>query len=154
MSDASIDALDLAPTARAAAELLKQKHPNVVFTSGRRSLADQASAMAANIVSSGDRNWIRKTYAAAGALQDWVDAHPDATSKASIAAGLEATLHALPDADRNKVSKHLTGQAWDVQPQTANADAIKADIRALPGLTKFLEKEGGLVRWHAQFKEA
>ena len=154
MSDPDIDALDLAPTAKAAALEIKKKHPDVVFTSGRRGLAEQASAMASNIVSSGDRNWIRKTYAAADALQKWVDDHPEATSKADLAAGLEATLDALPDADRNKVSKHLTGQAWDIQPQTANAAAIKADIRALPGLTKFLEKEGGLVRWHAQFKEA
>jgi len=32
---------------------------------------------------------------------------------------------------------------------TQNAEAIKADIRALPGLNKFLEKEAGHVRWHA-----
>jgi hypothetical protein len=154
MSHPDIDALDLAPTAKAAAELIKQKHPDVVFTSGRRSFSDQASAMASNIVSSGDRNWIRRTYAAADALQTWVDQHPEVVTKDGIAEGLEATLHALPDADRNKVSKHLTGQAFDIRPQAANADAIKADIRALPGLTKFLDREGGLVRWHAQFQES
>ena len=153
MSDPAIDALELAPAAKAAAEALKKKYPNVVFTSGRRSLSEQASAMAANIVASGDRNWIRKTYARADALQKWVDDNPQVVTKDGIAAGLEATLHVLPDADRNKVSKHLTGQAWDVKPQTANADAIKMEIRKLPGLTKFLEKEGGLVRWHAQFEE-
>ncbi|HKS21592.1 MAG TPA: hypothetical protein VJZ76_02250 [Thermoanaerobaculia bacterium] len=154
MSHPDIDALDLAPTAKAAAELIKGKHPDVVFTSGRRSLSEQASAMAANIVSSGNRNWIRQTYAAADALQQWVDANPDVVTKDGIAAGLEATLHTLPDADRNKVSKHLTGQAFDIKPQTANADVIKSDIRELPGLTKFLEREGGLVRWHAQFQES
>lgn len=31
------------------------------------------------------------------------------------------------------------------------ADQIKKAIRGLPGLGLFLEKEGGLVRWHAQF---
>jgi hypothetical protein len=41
--------------------------------------------------------------------------------------------------------------AFDVQPVTQDADAIKKSIRALAGLDKFLEMEGGLVRWHAQF---
>jgi len=154
MSDPAIDALDLAPTTKAAAEALKEKWPNIVFTSGRRSLADQASAMASNIVSSGNRKWIKQVYVAADALQQWVDDHPEATSKADIAAGLLATLNAISDDDRNKVSRHLTGQAFDVKPQDADADSIQADIRALPGLHKFLTKEGGLVRWHAQFNEA
>jgi hypothetical protein len=49
-----------------------------------------------------------------------------------------------------QISKHLTGDAFDVQPVTKNADAIKKSMRNLPG-AKFLEKEGGLVRWHVQF---
>ena len=32
-----------------------------------------------------------------------------------------------------------------------DAEAIKKTIRGLDGLDKFLDKEGGLVRWHAQF---
>ena len=43
----------------------------------------------------------------------------------------------------------LSGLAFDVQPVTEDADAIKKSIRALAGLDKFLEMEGGLVRWHA-----
>jgi hypothetical protein len=38
-----------------------------------------------------------------------------------------------------------------VQPVETDADAIKKSIRELEGIGKFLEKEGGLVRWHAQF---
>src|SRR5260221_727966 len=37
------------------------------------------------------------------------------------------------------------------QPQEKDAATIKADMAALPGATKFLEEEGGLVRWHVQF---
>jgi hypothetical protein len=55
------------------------------------------------------------------------------------------------DAELSTLSKHLSGDAFDVQPVDTDADAIKKTIRGLDGLDKFLEKEGGLVRWHAQF---
>jgi hypothetical protein len=61
MSD--ISDLDLEQTAEHAAEMLKEAYPEVVFTSGRRSVYEQARAMASNIVSSGDRKWIQKVYA-------------------------------------------------------------------------------------------
>jgi hypothetical protein len=41
--------------------------------------------------------------------------------------------------------------AFDVQPVTKNAASIKKSIQNLPGIKKLLEKEGGLVRWHAEF---
>jgi hypothetical protein len=90
--------------------------------------------MASNIVSSNDRNWIKDTYKAATALQSWVD-----------------VLDAMSDQDKGKVSKHLSGDAFDVQPQAKDGATIKGDIKKLPGLTKFLDREGGLERWHAQF---
>src|SRR6266436_115300 len=108
----TIDELQLEPIADHGARLLQQKHPNIEFTSGRRTIAQQAHAMAANIVSLPDRQFIGRTYLAGAKLQEWVDAHPAAVT----------------------------------------VDAIKADIRALPGLNKFLEKEAGHVRWHAQFQ--
>ena len=43
------------------------------------------------------------------------------------------------------------GEAFDVQPVDKDADAIKKTIRGLDGLGKFLDSEGGLVRWHAEF---
>jgi hypothetical protein len=51
----------------------------------------------------------------------------------------------------SQISKHLSGEAFDVQPVKKDASKIKKTIRGLKGLTKFLDKEGGLVRWHAQF---
>ena len=150
--DAEIEALDLAVTARAAAYALKAAHPAVRFTSGRRNKADQARAMASNVVN--NRKWIEETYAASDlrtALQKWVDDHPKVTKSAEVAAGLLGVLDAATEEAVGKFSKHLSGEAFDVQPVTLDAEAIKKTIRGLAGLGKFLETEGGLVRWHAQF---
>lgn len=147
----TIDELELEPVAREAAAQLKQKHPNLEFTSGRRTIRQQAHAMAANIVSLQDRQWIGKTYIAGAKLQQWVDAHPQAQTVDQLTAGLEATMSAMSQVEVLKISKHLTGRAFDIRPVMENSDVIVADIEALPGLVKFLQKEGGHIRWHAQF---
>jgi hypothetical protein len=148
----TVDELQLKPIADQGARLLLQKHPNIEFTSGRRTIAQQAHAMAANIVSLPDRQFIGRTYLAGAKLQEWVDAHPDAVTVDAITAGLLGVMNAMAEVDVLKISRHLTGRAFDVRPVMQNAEAIKADIRALPGLNKFLEKEAGHVRWHAQFE--
>jgi hypothetical protein len=148
----TIEELKLEPVAERAAKLLLQKHPNIQFTSGRRDVPQQAHAMASNIVSLQDRQWIGKTYLAGAKLQKWVDDHPSAVTVDQITAGLQETMKAMPEAELLKISRHLTGRAFDIRPVTQNAEAIKADIRALPGLQKFLEKEGGHIRWHVQFQ--
>jgi hypothetical protein len=147
----TIEDLKLEPVAEQAARLLQQKHPNIEFTSGRRDVAQQAHAMAGNIVSLDDRQWMGKTYLAGAVLQQWVDDHPEAVTIDQITAGLQETMSAMAEADLLKISRHLTGRAFDIRPVTENAAAIEADIRALPGLQKFLDREGGHVRWHAQF---
>jgi hypothetical protein len=153
MTDPAIESLNLADVARAAAYTLKAQCPDVIFTSGRRDKHAQASAMAYNVVR--NRNFIGVTYhSPAGATcQAWVDANPAATTQSAIAAGLEGVLDSLPDSVLSHPSMHLSGAAFDVQPVSdpARAAAITAAIRALPGLTKFLTSEGGMVRWHAQF---
>ena len=146
----TIEEMNLEPVAKKAATILKSKHPELQFTSGRRTIFQQAHAMAGNVVV--DRKWIGKTYIAAAKLQQWVDKHPEAKTVDQITAGLEQTMKAMPEAELLKISRHLTGRAFDVRPVTTNAAAIKADILKLPGLHKFLEKEGGLNRWHAQFE--
>jgi hypothetical protein len=151
-TDPEIEALDLSDVAKKAAYELKKKHPSVHFTSGRRDKQEQAHAMAANVVL--NRNWIKETYvpsAARDACQKWVDQHKDETTTDKIAAGLKKVLDGLTDTELARLSKHLSGDAFDVQPVEKDADKIKQTIRSLPGLDKFLEKEGGLVRWHAQF---
>ena len=150
--DVEIEALDLAAIARKAAYALKAAHPAVSFTSGRRNKGDQARAMASNVVK--NRKWIEETYAASDlrtALQKWVDDNPALTKPAEVAAGLLGVFEAATEEAVGKFSKHLSGEAFDVQPVTLDAEAIKTTIRGLEGLGKFLETEGGLVRWHAQF---
>lgn len=147
-----IEALRLGDVAARAARALLAAFPSVVFTSGLRDKAAQARAMASNVVK--NRQWIVQTYrdtVAARACQKWVDGHAEATTQAAIGAGLLGVLDGLTEAEVGGLSKHLSGAAFDVQPVTKDADAIKQAIRGLPGVTKFLEREGGLVRWHAEF---
>ena len=146
--------LDLAEPALAGATRLQHQFPNIVFTSGRRTVTDQARAMASNVVH--NRDWIAQTYRATperAELQAWVDTHPQATTRAALQAGLKHVMDGWTDKQKDKLSKHFSGLAFDVQPlpNGATATAVKAAIRALPHLVKFLETEGGLVRWHAQF---
>jgi hypothetical protein len=68
-----------------------------------------------------------------------------------ISTGLKGVLDAMTDTERSKISKHLSGDAFDVQPQTKDAVKLKADMAVLPGATKLLSEEGGLERWHVQF---
>lgn len=147
-----IERLDLAPAAKRAALLLHEAHPEVHFVSGRRTLARQARAMARNIVESADRNWIENVYLAAAPLQAWVNDHPEAMTVEALAAGLDETLQGMSPADRARVSKHLSGDAFDLRPVHGGPEAaIRATIRGLPGLVKFIDREGGLERWHVQF---
>jgi hypothetical protein len=151
-NDPEIEALNLRDSARTGAYALKKAHPSVTFTSGRRDKADQARAMASNVVS--NRKWIEQTYVSttvSKACQKWVDDHEDKKTQDEIAEGLLSVLNEQTDEDLAKLSRHLSGDAFDVQPVETDADAIKKTIRDLKGLDKFLEKEGGLVRWHAQF---
>ena len=149
----SIASLNLSPKAKRAAEQLLKEYPDIVFTSGRRDLTQQAHAMAGNVVKK--RDWIGKTYAAndaSKACQKWVDEHPEAKIQKEIAAGLLETLKALgPKA--GQISRHLTGDAFDIQPvkDKEKADAIKKSIKELPGVKQFLDKEGGLEIWHVGF---
>lgn len=151
--DDAIEALSLAPVAKTAAYALKKAQPSVKFTSGRRVLADQVRAMASNVVL--DRAWIGTTYKDSPLgrrLQAWVHSHPQVKTKGEIAAGLTSVFAAATQAEVGSFSKHLSGEAFDVQPVVPDTNNIIATIRGLAGLELFLEKEGQLVRWHAQFK--
>lgn len=146
--------LDLGVSAKAAAEaLLKQFPADVKFTSGRRSIPEQASAMAANVVK--NRKWIEQTYKDTpqrAALQKWVDDHPAVTTAAGIAPGLEGVMEAWTEAQKRNFSRHLSGDAFDVQPVAGEVGTkIKEAISKLPKLNWHTFKEGGLEIWHAQF---
>jgi hypothetical protein len=154
VADPAIERLQLVGAAKKGAAQLKKEFPSIVFLSGKRSVSEQAHAMADNIVSSGRRNYIRTVYKASSArtkLQNWVDQHPQATTVAAIASGLERTLEAMEPGEQHLISKHLTGEAFDVQPPSHDAERIKAAMNALPGRSFFTTSEGGLTRWHVQF---
>lgn len=151
---ASIDDLDLAASAKAGAQNLQEQFPNdVKFTSGRRSIELQASAMAPNVVK--NRKWIEQTYKASPqrtALQKWVDDHTTATTAAAIAAGLEGVMKSWTEAQQRNFSRHITGDAFDVQPVAGvQGEKIKQAIAKLPKLNWHTFQEGGLEIWHAQF---
>jgi hypothetical protein len=151
----SIEDLHLVEYAVAAAKKLKAAHSSIVFTSGRRDVTAQARAMAGNLLK--NRQWIKQTYrltAESRALQTWVDDHPAAKTKAAIAAGLESVMKSWSDAQKRNLSRHFSGQAFDVAPVAGAAGAkIKKTIRALPNLRRFLDKEGGVIIWHADFEK-
>lgn len=152
-TDAAIEALGLAQVAKTAAYALKKEYPTVSFTSGKRTKEDQARAMSGNVVL--NRKWIEETYAKSGvrdACQKWLDDNPEKKTREEIEAGLIEVLNKYTDAQLGVFSKHISGMAFDVQPVEQDAEEIKKTIRDLvAGKGKFLEKEGGLVRWHAQF---
>ena len=151
--DSEIEGLNLNPLAKQAASILAARFPSTRFTSGRRTLDEQAAAMAQNI--SADRNYVKQTYKEsdiAKACQGWVDKHPNVVTVPEITQGLLEELGKFSPDQTSKLSRHLSGDAFDVQPVLVGAEAIVAFIRSLPNLELFLTKEGKLDRWHAQFR--
>jgi hypothetical protein len=151
--DPKIEALNLAEPARSGAYLIKRKHPWVVFTSGRRDAARQAWAMAGNVVKS--RAWIGQTYArnpVSIAAQAWVDAHPEARTQQAIADGLLSVFKQFSPRDLGRLSFHMSGLAFDIQPVPAQESAIRQTVNSIPGVKEFLTKEGDLIIWHVGFQ--
>jgi hypothetical protein len=156
--DAAIEALGLTATAKAAAYKLKQDHPTIVFTSGLRTKADQARAMAGNVVS--DRSYIKNTYKAtnqgATACQKWVDDNPTKKTKAEIESGLLGVIDGLNQSQLDGLSKHLSGNAFDVNEDDSDeGKKIKAAMDNTPG-GKFVPETVGKPPdekhiWHLQF---
>jgi len=144
--------LALNPYARQAATILAARFPNVTFTSGRRSVKEQTAAMAGNIVL--DRNYVRGTYkqtAISLTCQKWVDDNPAITNTSVVAAKLLEIFNSFPPAQVALFSRHLSGDAFDVEPVPIGGEPIMAFMQKLPNLDLFLSKEGSLDRWHAQF---
>jgi hypothetical protein len=148
-----VDDLHLSPNAKSAAEsLVQQFGAKIVFTSGRRDIAQQAAAMAPHVVK--DRRWITRTYSDAvnaTELQTWLDEHPNVTAIAAIAAGLQSVISGWAADRLRRLSWHLSGDAFDIVPvQQPDDEAITRAIRALPHFKKMLPKEGNDVVWHVQ----
>lgn len=173
----------LSPVALRAALLLLARFPFLALTSGRRDLRAQVHAMVGNMVVAARvahdslfvpaaLAWLLSTYvdsparlAIAQALRAVGALTANAPLKwplqivqqTAIESRLVGVLDALPRTDLAHLSRHLTGDAFDLAPLPASdprAAAVIAWIKApgnLPGLDKFLTREGGLPRWHLQF---
>lgn len=149
---------DLNPVmAKIAADFLAA-HPDAYLTSGRRSLGDQAQAMASNVVT--NPQWIAETYVpgvARDACQAWVDGSTGPLTVTTVAAGLLSVLQSLDPADLDHLSWHLGGDAADFGPVGRQdlADDLKARVQAhiLAGgnpASKLLTSEGGIPKLHVQ----
>jgi hypothetical protein len=148
-----VDELHLSPNAKSAAgSLVQQFGAKMVFTSGRRDIAQQAAAMAPHVLK--DRRWIIKTYrdvVNATEMQQWVDGNPQAKTTATIAAGLLSVMSGWAADRLRRLSWHLSGDAFDIMPlQEPDDKAVTKAIRALPHFEKLLTKEGNDVVWHVQ----
>ncbi len=152
--DPRIESLELVGFAKRGAYALLAQFPAIVFTSGRRTPTAQANAMAGNILTSGNRAWIGKTYKphpVVLACQKWVNANPQARTKAQLAAGLLSVFAQVGDEELLKLSHHFTGRAFDVRPYCVPLHALKLAASQLAGLEDFLDHEGNLERWHLEF---
>jgi hypothetical protein len=149
----TLDEADLEPGTRIVAQAVLALDPELVITSGRRKVEDQARAMSQNVAR--NRRWIAQTYittTGSRELQAWVDAHPLVVKPQAIEAALAEIMHDWSDAQKAALSKHFSGQAFDLNPLPAgpHADQVAGRIHVTPGVVKFLTMEGGLRRWHVQ----
>jgi hypothetical protein len=154
----TIAQLQLAPNARRGAEWVRARHPEIVFTSGRRDVLDQARVMAQNTVKYG-RAWIGQTYRPSSmidTLNEWLHQHDDIHETKQIADGFYECLLACHSSGLSRLSRHLTGDAWDAAwPGDVLGDAIVKNIvlnmPAEYGLDRVINREGGLRVLHVQF---
>lgn len=163
----TIDEMLLAPNAKRAAQLIRETHPGVVFTSGRRDVRGQARAMAENTIRHGV-GWLNSTYKnkeMVQQLEDWMESNLDKTASLNqMTEGFYQTLVTM-QAGRLAQFPHCRGDAWDIQcPRFADGridelsvSLIKRTIESLPvglGLQLILTREGEHRVIHAQFAHA
>lgn len=150
----TLDALGLEPKTYAIAAELVVECPYVRFTDGLRTLTDQAQRMAQNTVRR--RDWIALTYIRSRPVDEliaWVKSHPSATTENALVSGFLPILRHYTTSELRHVSKHLSGEAFDVQPEDGvSGEKICSVLRqkALSYGGRFLEKEGGMRIWHFQ----
>ena len=141
-----ISSLNLMADVALKAQQLFNLNNNTVFTSGRRDKKQQAHAMATNIVE--NSQYIVETYASSPAsteLQQWVDNNPSSDVE-TIANGLYSVMATMTPDVISRLSKHLSGRAFDLQPHSCTydeANSLNPDL--------FLTTEAGLTIWHLQW---
>jgi hypothetical protein len=140
-SDAEIDGLDLQSDVADAARALKTAIPGVDFTSGRRTLEEDSSAVAGNIVANRHYVDIFVNSRPKRLIKAWVDAHPTATRE-EIADGIVKILEPMNETERSYWSLHVAGRAVDISPSSCTLAALQ---KVFPNA---LAEE---THWHVQF---
>ena len=144
--------MGLTGTALLAAQELVRVCPDAEIISGRRTVREQARAMAKNAFH--DHDWIEDTYRsplclAARRLVSWLKMHKNATLD-QIDDAFERILCALPDDELEQLTSHLGGCAFDVRADEAVKPFCEAVAKKYGG--EFLDHEGRLIRYHLEFK--
>jgi hypothetical protein len=174
-----ITVLSLAPEAKAAAIALQTKCPDIVFRRGRWSVDQQARLMARELLKAYKRssgqlveealNRQRLYVTLSGGLslgsdgpvnaqirkqlQVWLDAGSGAVNEDQIHDRLKESISGMSELEREGISAHLTGYAFDIRPPVNNSDEIEKYIKALPRFGDLtLETEGDEPLWHIQFQ--
>lgn len=168
MSSLTIQEMRLNPFAEQAARLVKERHPDAIFTSGRRDLMDQARAMAQNAVAFG-ATWLNDTYKnkrIVNHLMTYMEENPELCRDSKVLGHhFYEQLQEHFAAEYEKFP-HLRGDAFDIRyPRLRNGlydrpsgDQIMQTIRSLPErgipLEWVTDQEGKLVVIHASIKPA
>ena len=146
-----LDVQDMGLTADASLVCTDLVRLGAVPTSGHRSVAGQARAMAVNVAK--NRDWIGQTYRRGAYFQALVDQHPEWVTATRIGEGLyqDMTLH--PELVKG-LSHHLMlpSPCFDLDPESVN-DGVRGQIEAYQQegvITKVLWVEGGIRKTHIE----
>lgn len=121
-----------------------------VPTSGHRSIAGQARAMAVNVAQK--RAFIGQVYKRGAALQKLVDAHPEWVTATRLGEGLFQAMTLDPELAKG-ISHHLLYPCpcFDLAvPVPAAVKARIAEYQREGVITQVLWKEGGLDKCHVE----
>jgi hypothetical protein len=168
--------LKLAPETRKAALELKKKHPDIDFSANPRSIDDHAKQMASVLVEAAigigqagpiPREVVVMTLRRSdildieGELQqqiakefrDSLDKEVGDITQTDLANWLSGRITQMSPAERDKVSGHLTGRAFDIVPPKIDPDAVEKTIDGLRDKLVFTKKiEDGVNVWHLHSK--
>lgn len=152
----------LSPRAEAGLRWTLSRWPWLTVTSGRRTLAQQITAMATNVSRYG-RLWIARTYRPTPLIESmtqWLLAQPEGElTPEAIRSGLMGLAEQAPDQHWMRLSRHLSGDAWDLawpgeKLGVSIAETIRLEMPKPYQLDRVLTNEGGLRLLHVQFVPA
>ncbi len=129
--DSAITSLDLESDVADAARELKSQCPTVRFTSGRRSLEEDARAVAHNIV--GNRNYmdIFANSSSKTTIKTYVDAHKDADED-ELTKGIAELMGKMTATQRSWIAPHQSGRAFDVGAGSCSKETIQSALAVKP----------------------